>query len=42
MLSQVSIRLAERRGLLMAVGVVIAAAVAVVFGDTHSIGMTHN
>ena len=30
----------ERR--IVAVGVVIAAAVALLFGDSHSIGMTHD
>jgi hypothetical protein len=39
--SYVSARLGERKSRLVAVGVVIAAAAALLFGDTHSIGMTH-
>ena len=41
-LAQLSIRLAEHKGLLAATGVVIAAAVALVLGDSHSLGMTYD
>jgi hypothetical protein len=40
-LAQLSVRLAEWKNL-VAAGVVIAAAVALLIGDPHSIGMTHN
>ncbi len=40
--TQLSMRFAERKGLLAAVGLAVAAAVALLLGDSHSIGMTHN
>jgi hypothetical protein len=40
--SQISTRFAEKRSSIVAGGVVIAAAVALLFGDAHSIGMTFN
>jgi hypothetical protein len=40
--ARLSARLTERKGLAVGVGVVIAAAVALLIGDSHSLGMYHD
>ena len=40
--AHLSVRLAEHKGLLAAAGVVIAAVVALVLGDSHSLGMMYD
>ena len=41
-MSTAFLHLTGKKGLIAAVGVVIAAAAALLLGDAHSIGMTHN
>ncbi len=41
-LAQLSVRFAQRKGLIVGTGVALAAAVALLLGDSHSLGMTYN